>query len=122
MEQAATTCWQTLWPRKWKTGKDRPCQINSETKRIPKQTPLSKKLETQQKTEAGERRGLAILCYLSGLTDKIKRCLTTHKSTSRIKTGGQAGQSLHSYQRPCDYKVFEEDVVYFTPCRDCNKR
>jgi len=79
-----------------------------------------KKPANATKNQEHETRGLAILPYLPGLTDRIKRCLTAHKIQVASKPVRKLG-NLTSIKDPVDIKS-RQGVVYSIPCRDCNKR
>jgi len=80
-----------------------------------------KKSSNATKNEEHETRGLAILPFLPGLTDKIKRCLTTHKIQVASKPVRKLGNLLTSIKDPVDTKS-RQAVVHSIPCRDRNKR
>ena len=80
-----------------------------------------KKSANATKNQEHETRGLAILPYLLGLTDKIKWRLTTHKIQVTSKPVRKLGNVLTSIKDPADIKS-RQGVVYSILCRDCNKR
>jgi len=80
-----------------------------------------KKSANATKSQEHETKGLALLPYLPGLTDKIKRCLTTHKIQVTSKPVRKLGNLTTSIKDPVDIKS-RQGVVYSIPCRDCNKR
>jgi len=63
-----------------------------------------KKSANATKNQEHETRGLAILPDLRGLTDKIKRCLTTHKIQAASKPVRKLGNLLTSIKDPVDIK------------------
>jgi len=63
-----------------------------------------KKSANATKNQEHEIRGLAILLYLQGLTDKIKLCLTTHKIQVTPKPLRKLGNLLTSIKDPVDIK------------------
>ena len=80
-----------------------------------------KKSANATKNQEHETRGLAILPYLPGLTDKIKRCLTTHEIQITSKPVRKLGNLLTSIKDPVDI-MSRQGVVYSNPCCNCNKR
>jgi len=80
-----------------------------------------KKSANATKSQEHETRGLAILPYLPGLTDKIKRCLTTNKIQVTSKPVRKVGNLLTSIKDPVDIKS-RQGIVYSIAYRHCNKR
>ena len=72
-----------------------------------------KKSANATKSQEHETKGLALLPYLPGLTDKIKRCLTTHKIQVTSKPVRKLGNLLTSIKDPVDIQSL--DKALFLP-------
>jgi len=76
-----------------------------------------KRYKSKQKEEP---RSLAVLPYCPGLTEKLKRCLSSHNIKVVLKLIRKIGDSLGSTKDPIN-KNLRQGVIYSIPCHDCHK-
>ena len=77
----------------------------------------NKRYESKQKEET---RSLAVLPYYPGLTEKLKRCLSSHNIKVVSEPIRKIGDILGSTKDPIS-KNLRQGVIYSIPCHDCHK-
>ena len=77
----------------------------------------NKRYESKQKEET---RSLAVLPYYPGLTEKLKRCLSSHNIKVVSEPIRKIGDILGSTKDPIS-KNLRQGVIYSIPCHDCQK-